>query len=81
MALDAWQQRQTKNVRSRHEDAIRTAAAEAKELAGYVLRDLEAGRSCSYAGGLLSAAHAIVKASAAIDAIDETLKIAATDEA
>jgi hypothetical protein len=73
--MDKFQQRAADSLRTRNEDAIRTAAERVKEYAGYVLRDLERGRTSSYAGSLLADAQVIVTRSAALEALGEMGKI------
>lgn len=73
--MDAWQQRAIGRTRTRHEDAIREAADKAQDYARYVLRDLEHGRTSSYAANLLDCAQAVVTRSAQLDALAEVGKI------
>jgi hypothetical protein len=59
--LDKFQQRAFNNLTSRHEERVLAAATEIGEYAGYVVRDLKAGRlGSSHASRILADAQELV---------------------
>lgn len=81
MALDQWQARQVENIRGRHLEAAQAAVVEAQQYATYVARDLAKGRTSGYTAHLADLVKKITEHSAAIEAVDETVKIATTPDA
>lgn len=79
--MDQFQERAIASHRSRHEETIRAAAARIQEYAGYILRDLDAGRTSGrYAGDIFMDAQALVTRFAMLEAMSDVTGIMATEE-
>ena len=79
--MDDFHARALKSLRGRHENKIRQAAENVREIAGYVLRDLDAGRTgLRYATDIATDAQDIVRRLAALEAMGEAVSILETTD-
>lgn len=75
---DQWQKRAAENLRSRHVETARQAAKHIQEYAGYVLRDLAAGRVPHY--GFVDDAVELSRRVEALNALRELTAIYETTD-
>jgi hypothetical protein len=75
---DAFHDRAVKNVRDRHTEGAIAAARRVQETAGFILRDLEAGRIPGYS--LVDDALDLSRRTAALDTHRELTAIYATSD-
>jgi hypothetical protein len=80
--VDDFSKRAIGNLNDRHREKAKAEAEQIREYAGYLLRDLEAGRvSSTYARSILDSAQAVVVRLAALEAVKETTGILAAEDA
>jgi predicted DNA-binding protein (UPF0278 family) len=71
---ETFEQRAIRNLRQRHRDAIRKAALDIQDRAGYLLRELDAGVGI-LSGSLAGSAAEIDRHVSALEAIRESAEI------